>query len=101
MRTAKDYGRIGTVLAALLLAPTVMLSGCSSSDTLLTEKLAAAEDAATRAEKAADRAEKAADKVEKQQPAAIEADAAPADVQDPGQAELDQQQAASTPSNHG
>ena len=101
MRIARNYGRISTVLAAMLLAPSVLLSGCSSRDSLLAEKVAAADAAAMRAEKAADRAEKAAGKVDKQQPAAVEADAAPAVVQDPAQAELDQQQAASAPTIHG
>ena len=101
MRTARNYGRISTVLAAMLLAPSVLLSGCSSRDSLLAEKVAAADAAAMRAEKAADRAEKAAGEVTKQQPAAIEADAAPAEVQESAQAERDQQEAASAPTIHG
>ncbi len=97
---ARNYGRISTVLAAVLLASSVLLSGCSNSDAILAEKLAAADAAAVRAEKAADRAEKAAKKLDMHSPVAVEADTAPTEVQDPAQAELDQQQAASAPTNH-
>lgn len=101
MCNATNYGRISIAIAAMLLAPSMLLSGCSSRDSLLAEKLTAADAAAVRAEKAADRAEKAAGKLDKQQPAAVEADAAPAEVQDPAQTEQDQQQAASAPTIHG
>lgn len=100
MTTARQFGpNSRTALAMLLLAPALLLGGCSSRDTLLGEKLAAADAAAVRAEKAADRAEKAAGQSEKQ-PAAVEVDAEPEDLQDPGP-EQDQQQAASAPTDHG
>ena len=105
MRTARNYarnyGRISTVLAAMLLAPSVLLSGCSNSDSLTAEKLAAVDAAAVRAEKAADRAEKAAGKLDMHLPAAVGSAAPSAEEQDPGQAERDQQEAASTPTNRG
>ena len=101
MSIAGHFGyrsRIG--LAAVLLASSALISGCSSRDTALGEKLAAADAAAARAEKAAERAEKAAGKVDKQPAAEVHMDAEPGDVQDPAQAEKDQQ-AASAPSIHG
>lgn len=85
----------------MLLAPSVLLSGCSNSDSLMAEKLAAVDAAAVRAEKAADRAEKAASKLDMQSPVAVQSDAPSAEVQDPGQAERDQQEAASAPTNRG
>ena len=92
------HSRIG--LAALLLASSALISGCSSRDAVLSDKLAAADAAAARAEKAAERAEKAAGKADKQPAATVHMDAEPSDLQDPAQAEKDQQ-AASAPSIHG
>jgi hypothetical protein len=85
----------------MLLATSLLLSGCSSSDAILAEKLAAADAAAVRAEKAADRAEKAAGKLYKQPAAVVHMEPEPSDLQDPSQTEPDQQQAASAPTNHG
>lgn len=102
MSTARQLGPTSrTALAVLLLASSVLVSGCSSRDTVLGEKLAAADAAAGRAEKAADRAEAAAGKLENQPAAVVEVDAEPEDLQDPGPAEQDQQQEASAPTNHG
>ena len=90
-----------TALAVLLLASSVLVSGCSSRDTVLGEKLAAADAAAGRAEKAADRAEAAARKVDNRSAPVVEVEAQPQDLQDPGPNEQDQQQEASAPTNHG
>ena len=88
-------------LAGMLVASMIALSGCSSRDTILAEKLAAADAAAVRAEKAADRAEKAAAKLDRQPPAVAEIETPPAETQDPVQAEQERLEAASAPSNHG
>ena len=85
------------LLAALVLAPALLIGGCSSRDTVLAEKVAAADAAATRAEKAADRAEQAANKANK--PAAVQVDADPDDIADPGPDQ--DQQNGSTPTDHG
>lgn len=98
MSTAQHFGpKSRTVLAALLLAPALLLSACSSRDTVLAEKVAAADAAAARAEKAADRAEQAAGKAEK--PAAVQVDADPEDIADPSP-DQDQQNGAA-PTDHG
>ena len=88
-------------LAALLIAGLIPLSACSSRDTLLAEKLSAAEAAATRAEKAAERAEKSAAKLDHQPAAVAQAESQPAETQDPAQAEQERLDAASAPTNHG
>ena len=88
-------------LAALLIAGLIPLSACSSRDTLLAEKLSAAEAAATRAEKAADRAEKSAAKLDHQPAAVAQAEPQPAEGLDPAQAEQERLDAASAPTNHG
>jgi len=82
-------------LAVLLIGP-ALLGGCSSRDTVLAEKVAAADAAAQRAEMAAQRAENAAKKAEK--PAAVQVDAEPEEVTDPGP---DQPQEAGAAPNHG
>lgn len=103
MSTARHFGSIHrSALAAILLAASVALGGCSSRDTILAEKLAAADAAAVRAEKAADRAEKAAGKLDTQPAAVVEAVAEPDGPRDP--TPIDQQrqlEAASAPTNHG
>jgi len=90
--TAQHSGpKSRAALAALLLAPAMMLAACSGRDTGLSEKVAAAEAAAARAQMAADRAEKAANKVDK--PAAVQVEADPEDIADPAP-DQDQQNAA-------
>ena len=71
--------------AAALVVSTLLLNACSSRDTVLAEKVAAADAAALRAENAAVRAEKAAGKVDAStnKPAAVQVDAEPEDLQDP------------------
>ena len=102
MSTARHIGpHRGTALAGMLLATSVLLSGCSSRDTVLAEKLAAADAAAVRAEKAADRAEKAVAKLDNQPAAEVHVDAEPGDLHDPGPTEQDQQREASAPTTHG
>lgn len=102
MSTARHIGpNCRTALAATVLASSILLGGCSSRDTVLGEKLAAADAAAVRAEKAADRAEDAAGKLDRQPAEVVELDAEPEDLQDPGPAEQDQQQEASAPTNNG
>ena len=97
MTTAQHSGpKSRTVLAALLFAPALLLGGCSSRDTVLSEKVAAADAAAARAQMAADRAEKAANRVDK--PAAVQVDADPEDLADP--APDQDQQNASAPVDH-
>ena len=88
-------------LAVLLLAGLIPLGGCSSRDTVLAEKLAAAEASAARAEKAAERAEKSAAKLDHQPASVAQAEPQPAEAQDPAQAEQDRLDAASAPTIHG
>jgi ABC-type enterochelin transport system substrate-binding protein len=72
--------RASTALAAIALGAAVLLGGCSSRDTVLSEKLAAADAAAARAERAAVRAEEALAKVQKaNEPAVVDADPNEAD----------------------
>ena len=84
----------------MLLTSLIPLSACSSRDTVLAEKLAAAEAAATRAEKAADRAEKSAAKIEKQSAVVAEAEPQAAEGQDAALTEQERLDAASAPTNH-
>ncbi len=88
-------------LTALLLGALIPLSACSSRDTLLAEKVSAAEAAAARAEQAADRAEKSAAKLDRQPAAVAQAEPQPPEGQDPAQTEQDRLDAASAPTNHG
>ena len=99
MSIAKHIG--SNALAAVLLAALIPLSGCSNRDTVLAEKLAAAEAAADRAEKAADRAEKSADKLDRQSAAVAQAEPQPPEGQDPALTEQERLDAASAPTNHG
>ena len=98
MSIAKHIGL--NALAAVLLAALIPLGGCSSRDTVLAEKLAAAEAAAARAEKAAVRAEKSAAKLDHQPAAMAQAEPQPPEGQDPAQTEQERLDAASAPTNH-
>ena len=102
MSTAQLIGSQGRyALSALLLGALIPLGACSSRDTLLAEKLSAAEAAATRAEQAADRAEKSAAKLDRQPAAEAQAEPQPAEVQDSVQTEQERLDAASAPTNKG
>ena len=98
MSIAKHIG--SNALAAVLLAALIPLGGCSSRDTVLAEKLAAAEAAAARAEKAAVRAEKSAAKLDHQPAAMAQAEPQAPEGQDPAQTEQERLDAASAPTNH-
>ena len=98
MSTASHIGT--KALAAMLLAALIPLGGCSSRDTVLAEKLAAAEASAARAEKAAERAEKSPAKLDHRPAAVAQAEPQPPEGQDPAQTEQERLDAASAPTNH-
>jgi hypothetical protein len=82
-------GRLALAIA-LIAAP--LLSACSGRDTGTAEKVAAAQQAATRAEQAAERAEKAAAKLNAGQPTVVDAEPEPdPEPQDPSAVEPDDQ----------
>ena len=92
MTTARQFApKSRIVLAALLLAPALLLGGCGR-DADLAEKVAAADAAALRAEAAAKRAEHAAGQAARAQPAgAVEAEAeAEPNVDQPDQAKANE-----------
>lgn len=69
--------KAGRLALAIVLAAAPLLSACSGRDTNAAEKIAAAQQAATRAEQAAERAEKAAAKMNGAQPAMVDAEPEP------------------------
>ncbi|MBA4160523.1 MAG: hypothetical protein C0515_00215 [Novosphingobium sp.] len=77
---------------AIVLAALPLLSACSGRDTDTAEKVAAAQQAATRAEQAAERAEQAAAKLNAGQPTVVDAEPEPdPEPQDPAAGDQDDQ----------